>query len=160
MMAAVDTYADLLRLSVASASNDCRLGGHEAPPAIVSMFLGDEINHILESLVANKKYVKKHSSQIEHGIKFMPNLISDSSDRNRTSPFAFTGSKFEFRMPGSSLNIACVNMILNTAVADAINNAITLLGTNPTEQKIKQVIKLLYAKHKRILFSGNGYSKE
>lgn len=158
VMSAVDNYADLLRMSVASASNDCRLGGNEAPPAIVSMFLGDEITAILEHISSNKNY-KNISHKIEHGIKFITSFEGDSSDRNRTSPFAFTGTKFEFRMPGSSLNVACVNFVLNTAVADAIANAIDMLHGELNESKLKSVIKKIFEKHKRILFGGNGYSQ-
>lgn len=159
VMAAVDNYADLLRMSVASASNDHRLGGNEAPPAIVSMFLGNEITSILEHLASNKQYKVNELHQIKHGIKYITSFDNDSSDRNRTSPFAFTGTKFEFRMPGSLLNIACVNFVLNTAVANEIDNAIKLLNKNPSESKIKLVIKELFNKHKRILFGGNGYSQ-
>lgn len=159
VMSAVDDYADLLRISVASASNDHRLGGNEAPPAIVSMFLGDEVTKVLQHLISNTLFKKNDSHKIEHGVKFITSFDGDTSDRNRTSPFAFTGTKFEFRMPGSSLNIACVNFILNTAVANAIAEAIKMLGNNPNEAKIKSVITAIFNKHKRILFGGNGYSK-
>jgi glutamine synthetase len=158
-MSAVDNYADLLRLSVASASNDRRLGGNEAPPAIVSMFLGNEVTAILEHLVSNQNYKINDAHKIEHGVKFITSFDGDTSDRNRTSPFAFTGTKFEFRMPGSLLNISCVNFVLNTAVANAIDNAIQMLDKNPSEMKIKSVIKQIFNKHKRILFGGNGYSQ-
>jgi glutamine synthetase len=159
-MAGVDDYVDLLRLSVASASNDHRLGGNEAPPAIVSIFLGDRITKILENFSTHKQQKNVVNKQIASGVKFINDIESDNSDRNRTSPFAFTGAKFEFRMPGSSLNIACVNFVLNTIVAEAIDETIKLLGKNPGEEKIKSIIATIYKKHKRILFGGNGYSEE
>ena len=118
VMAAVDDHQDLLRLSVASAGNDHRLGANEAPPAIISMYLGDELTDILDAMAEDRSYQKKKATAMNMGIDVIPAFMKDTTDRNRTSPFAFTGNKFEFRMPGSSFNIACTNIMLNTAVAD------------------------------------------
>jgi glutamine synthetase len=159
-MTGVNEHADLLRLSVASAGNDHRLGGNEAPPAIISIFLGEEISSILEAMASNKAYTQKVSNLTEHGVKFVPNFTGDRSDRNRTSPFAFTGTKFEFRMPGSSTNISCANIMLNTAVADVIKRTCDALEKNPSDEKIKAMIVKLYTENKQILFDGNGYSAE
>jgi glutamine synthetase len=160
VIAGVDEYADLLRLSVATASNDHRLGGNEAPPAIISIFLGEEISSILEAMITHKDYTRKNSALAKHGVKFVADFTGDRSDRNRTSPFAFTGTKFEFRMPGSSMNISCANIMLNTAVADVIQRTCDALEKTPSQENIKSMIAKLYTEHKRILFDGNGYSAE
>lgn len=117
---AVDDYQDLLRISVASAGNDHRLGANEAPPAIVSMYVGDELQAVIDCLVVSKPCQPNAPTVLDTGAVVLPNLPKDTSDRNRTSPFAFTGNKFEFRMPGSSFNIACTNVMLNTAVAESL----------------------------------------
>jgi glutamine synthetase len=158
LMSAVDLHQDILRISVASPGNEHRLGANEAPPAIISMFLGEHISSILESF-PNFNTSKK-VALTSRNIKFIANFDSDTSDRNRTSPFAFTGNKFEFRMPGSSINLSCVNTMLNTAFADVLMNVCDELDNNHSETNIKKLITTLYKKHKRILFSGNGYSKE
>jgi glutamine synthetase len=162
LIAAVDNYQDLLRISVANAGNEHRLGGNEAPPAIVTMFLGDHITEILEALADAKVYYKKETKSTSHGVKFVANFDNDASDRNRTSPLAFTGNKFEFRMPGSSMNLSCVNIMLNTAFADTLQQVCDELEkvNKPNLQKaIENKIIELFKKHRRILFSGNGYSQ-
>ena len=159
---AVDEYQDLLRISVASAGNDHRLGANEAPPAIVSIFVGDELESVIESIIEDKMISKNSlSSHLDIGTSVLPKLARDNSDRNRTSPFAFTGNKFEFRMPGSSFNIACTNVMLNTAVADALKDfSDELEGSEDFNSSLKKLIKRELKKHRRILFNGNGYSKE
>ena len=159
---AVDEYQDLLRISVASAGNDHRLGANEAPPAIVSIFVGDELESVIESIIEDKMITKNSlSSHLDIGTSVLPKLARDNSDRNRTSPFAFTGNKFEFRMPGSSFNIACTNVMLNTAVADALKDfSDELEGSEDFNSSLKKLIKRELKKHRRILFNGNGYSKE
>ena len=159
---AVDEYQDLLRISVASAGNDHRLGANEAPPAIVSIFVGDELESVIESIVDSKPYKGKvSSSRLDIGSSVLPKLARDNSDRNRTSPFAFTGNKFEFRMPGSSFNIACTNVMLNTAVADVLKEFCDELeGTDDFNAALNVLIKRELGAHRRILFNGNGYSKE
>lgn len=158
---AVDEYQDLLRLSVASAGNDHRLGANEAPPAIVSMYLGDELTAIVDSLISGEKYNKKSKKSMKLGVDALPVLPKDTSDRNRTSPFAFTGNKFEFRMLGSSFSIAGPNIILNSIVADELEQFADVLekATNFEEALNKLVVSTL-KEHKRILFSGNNYSDE
>lgn len=158
---AVDVHQDLLRLSIATPSNDLRLGGHEAPPAILSMFLGTELVDILDSISHNHKYTQKCASSVNTGTSALPSFAADSNDRNRTSPFAFTGNKFEFRMPGSSVNISSANVMLNTAIGSIIDEVCSVLenSTNLNED-IKQQITCLYNQHNRILFNGNNYSKE
>ncbi|MDR2369114.1 MAG: glutamine synthetase III [Mycoplasmataceae bacterium] len=161
LMAAVDNHQDLLRISVATAGNEHRLGGNEAPPAIVTMFLGDQITEILEAMADAKVYYKKEPKTTAHGVKFVANFNSDSSDRNRTSPLAFTGNKFEFRMPGSSMNLSCVNIMLNTAFADTLQQVCDELEqeSKPNiKAAIKRKIIALFKEHRRILFNGNGYS--
>jgi glutamine synthetase len=159
IMAAVDTHQDLLRISVATAGNEHRLGGNEAPPGIVTMFLGKQITEILESLSDAKSYSKQAIRSTSHGVKFIANFDNDTSDRNRTSPMAFTGNKFEFRMPGSSMNLSGVNIALNTALADVLENVCTEIEqSNDKEQAIKLAIATIFKKHHRILFNGNGYS--
>ncbi|MCI5745154.1 MAG: glutamine synthetase type III, partial [Erysipelotrichaceae bacterium] len=156
---AVDLHSDLLRLSIASASNDNRLGANEAPPAIVSIFLGDELTSILSSIESGKDYHAHIKEKIKLHVPFIPELIKDTSDRNRTSPFAFTGNKFEFRMVGSMQSIATPNMVLNTIVASVLDEFATILehSSNVTEAALN-IIKEEYGKHKRVVYNGNGYS--
>ena len=159
---AVDDYQDLLRISVASAGNDHRLGANEAPPAIVSIFVGDELESVIESIIEGRPFEgKSASSRLDIGTSVLPKLARDNSDRNRTSPFAFTGNKFEFRMPGSSFNIACTNVMLNTAVAEALRVFCDELECSADfNASLNTLIKRELEKHRRILFNGNGYSKE
>jgi glutamine synthetase len=158
-MAAVDKHQDLLRISVATAGNEHRLGGNEAPPAIVTMFIGNQIMEILESLSGAKVYQKKAVRVSSHGVRFVANFDNDASDRNRTSPFAFTGNKFEFRMPGSSMNLSGVNVVINTIVADTLMEVCDEIEKADDKQKaIIKKIEELFKKHNRILFNGNGYS--
>ncbi len=162
IIAAVDEYQDLLRISVASAGNDHRLGANEAPPAIVSIFVGEELDDVISSIVGDKTVATgKTSGHIDIGTSVLPKLSKDNSDRNRTSPFAFTGNKFEFRMPGSSFNIACTNVMLNTAVADFLERFCTELEeAHDFKQALNKLVKRELIAHRRILFNGNGYSKE
>lgn len=158
---AVDEYQDLLRLSVASAGNDHRLGANEAPPAIISMFLGDELTEILDSIESDSEYLNKASVRMEMGTVVLPNIKKDTTDRNRTSPFAFTGNKFEFRMLGSALNIACPNIMLNTIVAEELSQfADELENAEDVRKAVLDLIKRVYAEHKRIIFNGNNYADE
>lgn len=158
---AVDEYQDLLRISVASASNDHRLGANEAPPAIVSIFLGDELTEVFEALETGTKYQEKGKSQMRIGVTVLPHIPKDSTDRNRTSPFAFTGNKFEFRMLGSTLSIAGPNFILNAIVAEALSEfADHLEGSEDFQKDLNELIQTTIIKHKRILFNGNNYSEE
>ena len=160
---AVDEYADLLRISVASAGNDHRLGANEAPPAIVSIFLGDELTEVLNS-IENDTFFSSHGAvQMDIGARVLPHFIKDNTDRNRTSPFAFTGNKFEFRMLGSSASVANPNIILNTAVAEALRQFSEQLEKVPAENLEKSIHDLLKENiiaHKRVIFNGNGYSDE
>ena len=157
---AVDEYQDLLRISVASAGNDRRLGGHEAPPAIVSIFLGEELTEILESIENDETYGAKEKALMRIGVHTMPKFPKDTTDRNRTSPFAFTGNKFEFRMLGSSFSIAGPNTVLNTAVADVLSQfADELEGEGDFNDKLHELIKKTIKEHKRIIFNGNGYDE-
>ena len=153
----VDEYQDLMRVSVASAGNDHRLGGNEAPPAILSIFLGDELEEILESIEKGEEYSKKDIDKMKLGAKVIPEFKKDNTDRNRTSPFAFTGNKFEFRMLGSNDSVACPNIMLNTIVADELMQFAQQLenGIKPIEI-IREVVK----EHKRIIFNGNNYTDE
>jgi len=161
VLKALDEYAGLLRVSVAIAGNDHRLGGHEAPPAIVSIFLGDELETVLETLAAGKTSLDNTRTIIETGVDTLPKLKKDTTDRNRTSPFAFTGNRFEFRMPGSSQSVSTTNIILNSIVADALSDfADELEKADNVEEKILELIVDTYNKHKRIIFNGNGYSEE
>ncbi len=158
---AVDEYQDLLRLSAASAGNDCRLGGHEAPPAIVSIFLGDELTEILEAVSHNATYRGKKKSNLQIGVSMLPSFPRDTTDRNRTSPLAFTGNKFEFRMLGSSFSIACTNYIMNTIVAESLAQfADVLESTDNFNATLTELIAKTYKKHKRIIYNGNSYSNE
>ena len=158
---AVDEYQDLLRISVAGAGNDHRLGGDEAPPAIISIYLGEELEAILNSIESGEEYFAKKRKQLKTGVAVLPPIRKDATDRNRTSPFAFTGNKFEFRMVGSSTNIACPNFILNTIVAEELSLfADRLENAKDLHAELNALLKETITNHKRILFSGNNYSKE
>ena len=160
---AVDEYADLMRVSATSAGNDHRLGGNEAPPAIVSIFLGDELTAVLESIENDTFLGKQKKVQLDIGAHVLPHFVKDTTDRNRTSPFAFTGNKFEFRMLGSAASVANPNVVLNTAVAEALSQFYTELeGTKPEdmEQAVHELIKRAIRKHKKVIFNGNGYTDE
>ena len=158
---AVDDYQDLLRVSVASAGNDHRLGAGEAPPAVISMFLGDELDEILESIVNDSAYDAKEKVQLRVGVHVLPRFAKDATDRNRTSPFAFTGNKFEFRMLGSAKSIASANIVLNTAVAESLRSyADRLENVDNFEDALHELIKKTIKDHKRIIFNGNGYDDE
>ena len=160
VLQAVDDYQDMLRLSVTSASNDHRLGASEAPPAIVSMYVGDELEEILSCIEKNEPYGGKEKEVIRVGVHVMPKLPKDTTDRNRTSPFAFTGNKFEFRMPGASASISGPNVVLNTAVAESLRQyADALEGSEDFENDLHRLIHDVIAAHKRILFNGNGYDE-
>lgn len=155
---AVDEYQGMLRLSVATAGNDHRLGSHEAPPAVISMFLGDELTALLDSIEQDKAYDAREKVQMKIGVHVLPRFPKDTTDRNRTSPFAFTGNKFEFRMPGSSLSVAGPNIVLNTAVADVLSRfASRLEQASDFETELHNLIKETVKEHKRIIFNGNGY---
>ena len=155
---AVDDYQDLLRLSVATAGNDHRLGANEAPPAVVSMFLGDELNAVLEAIENNTPYAGAEKMQMKLGVDVLPKFNRDTTDRNRTSPFAFTGNKFEFRMLGSSNSIACANIMLNSAVAESLKiYADRLEKAEHFEDALHEMIRKTIKDHKHIIFNGNGY---
>ena len=155
---AVDDYQDLLRISIASAGNDHRLGAQEAPPAVVSMFLGEELTAILEALENDEAYGSKEKQLLKVGVHVLPRFAKDTTDRNRTSPFAFTGNKFEFRMLGSSASVAGPNTTLNTAVAEVLSQfADELENAEDFESAIQALIKRVIKEHKRIIFNGNGY---
>ncbi len=155
---AVDDYQDLLRISVATAGNDHRLGANEAPPAVISIFLGDELNGVLEAIENDTPYEGAQKTQMKLGVNVLPKFNRDTTDRNRTSPFAFTGNKFEFRMLGSSNSIACANIMLNAAVAESLKiYADRLEGEEDFETKLHEMIKKTIKDHKRIIFNGNGY---
>lgn len=155
---AVDEHQDLLRLSVASAGNDHRLGANEAPPAIISIFLGDQLTNILQAIENDDSYTEDANDRMRVGIDILPKIKKDSTDRNRTSPFAFTGNRFEFRMPGSSASIAGCNIMLNTAVADVFSEMADILEkADDFDATLHNLIKETYKKHKRIIFNGNGY---
>ncbi|WP_294439013.1 glutamine synthetase III [uncultured Slackia sp.] len=160
---AVDDYQDLLRMSVASCSNDHRLGANEAPPAIVSIFLGDELSAIIDALAEGHEASHASRASLDFGVDVLPNLERDTTDRNRTSPFAVTGNKFEFRMPGSSVNVSDANTMLDTAVAKSLKNFADAMETRGEEDfrtAAVSYIKRVLSEHKRILFSGDGYSEE
>lgn len=158
---ALDVYGDMLRVTVATAGNDHRLGANEAPPAIVSMFLGNEISDVLSAVLADKTEVSKVKGVLETGVESLPTLYKDTTDRNRTSPFAFTGNKFEFRMPGSSQSIAGINIVINASVAKILGEfADALEGSKDIEKDARKLIKDTVAAHKRIIFNGNNYADE
>ena len=160
---AVDEYADLLRISVASPGNDHRLGANEAPPAIVSIFLGDELTEILKAIENDEYFTNQRAIQMDIGAKVLPHFVKDNTDRNRTSPFAFTGNKFEFRMLGSAASVANPNIVLNTAVAEVLRQFQKKLEKVPEENMEKAVhdlLKTTIREHKRIIFNGNGYTDE
>ncbi len=158
---AVDDYQDLLRVSVASAGNDHRLGANEAPPAIVSMFLGDELTGILESMAAGKRARNTSKTNMELGVHVLPSFSKDTTDRNRTSPFAFTGNKFEFRMLGSSFSVAGPNIVMNTIVAKALREFRGVLeGSEDMEAAVLDLVRDTYNEHRRIVFNGNNYAPE
>ena len=160
---AVDDYADLLRISVASAGNDHRLGANEAPPAVVSIFLGDELTEVLKAIEKDEFFTGHGAVQMDIGAKVLPHFVKDNTDRNRTSPFAFTGNKFEFRMLGSSSSVANPNIILNTAVAESLSQFYKKLKDVPAEEMDKAIHELLkqtITDHKRVIFNGNGYTDE
>ncbi len=159
VIAAVDTYQDLLRISISTAGNDHRLGAAEAPPAIVSMFLGDELTGILEAVKNGTHYDEHKKQRLNSGVAAVPDFAKDTTDRNRTSPFAFTGNKFEFRMLGSAISIACPNIIINTAVADKLMEfADRLEGAKDFEGELSALLRETLEKHGRIIFNGDGYS--
>ncbi|MCI6302919.1 MAG: glutamine synthetase III [Blautia sp.] len=160
---AVDEYADVLRISVASAGNDHRLGANEAPPAVVSVFLGDELTEVLKSIENDEYFAGSRAVQMDIGAKVLPHFVKDNTDRNRTSPFAFTGNKFEFRMLGSEASVANPNIILNTAVAECVHQFAEQLKDVPEdkmEDAIHELIKNTIIDHKRVIFNGNGYTDE
>ena len=155
---AVDDYQDLLRISAATASNDHRLGSNEAPPAVISMFLGDELTSIIEALETNSHYDPMEKTQLKLGVDALPPLPKDNTDRNRTSPFAFTGNKFEFRMVGSSNSISDCNTFLNTAVAESLRQYADILeNAEDFEKAFDELIRKTIREHKRIIFNGNNY---
>jgi len=155
---AVDDYQDLLRVSVASAGNDHRLGANEAPPAIVSIFLGEELSAILEAIDSGSAYGAREKKQMKIGVHVIPHFPKDTTDRNRTSPFAFTGNKFELRMLGSSQSVSDANMVLNTAVAESLRKYADILEpVGDLQTAIHELIKSVVHEHKRIIFNGNGY---
>ena len=160
---AVDDYADLMRLSVASAGNDHRLGANEAPPAIISIFLGDELTAVIDSIENDKFFDKGDAVAMDTGASVLPHFAKDTTDRNRTSPFAFTGNKFEFRSLGSSLSVAGPNVVLNTAVAEVLrqfNEKLAGVAPEDFDKAVHALIKDTLAAHKRVIFNGNGYSDE
>ena len=158
VIAAVDKYAKLMRISVASAGNDHRLGANEAPPAIVSVFLGDELERIVSDIIAGQETEGAGASKLQLGVTTLPVFPKDNTDRNRTSPFAFTGNRFEFRMPGSSQNLGCINMMLNTAVADVFRSyADELEKAEDFNKALNELVKRELTAHQRVIFNGNGY---
>ena len=158
---AVHEYQDLLRISVASAGNDHRLGANEAPPAIISMYLGDDLGELVDSIINDREYVSKGKQKMRTGVDVLPDFMKDTSDRNRTSPFAFTGNKFEFRALGSSLNIACPNYMLNTMVAEELSEFYDELnGAEDLDAAIKALVKKVFTEHQNIIFNGNNYAPE
>ena len=158
---AVHEYQDLLRITVASAGNDHRLGANEAPPAIISMYLGDDLGALVDSIINDTEYVSKGKVKMQTGVDVLPDFMKDNSDRNRTSPFAFTGNKFEFRALGSSLNIACPNYILNTMVAEELSQFYAeLKEADDLDSAVKALIKKTFIEHQAIIFNGNNYAPE
>ena len=157
---AVDEYQDLLRISVASAGNDFRLGANEAPPAIISIFVGDELQAVLDAIETGKPLASKKDGSLKIGADVLPKLPKDSTDRNRTSPFAFTGNKFEFRALGSSESISCANIMLNTAVAEELKEFADILEKSKNfKEDLHELVKKTIIDHKRIIFNGNGYDE-
>ena len=158
---AVHEYQDLLRITVASAGNDHRLGANEAPPAIISMYLGDDLGELVDSIINDREYVSKGKQKMRTGVDVLPDFMKDTSDRNRTSPFAFTGNKFEFRALGSSLNIACPNYMLNTMVAEELSEFYDeLRDADDMDAAIKALVKKVFTEHQNIIFNGNNYAPE
>ena len=160
---AVDVYGDLLRVSVATAGNDHRLGGNEAPPAIVSMFIGDDLEAVLDIVEKDLESEAKEVQTMKPGAKVLPHFIKDTTDRNRTSPFAFTGNKFEFRMPGSALSVSEPNIVINTAVAEVLGefaDRLEGLSGKALEAEIHLLLKEVLRDHRHIVFNGNGYTSE
>ena len=158
---AVHEYQDLLRITVASAGNDHRLGANEAPPAIMSMYLGDDLGELVDSIINDREYVSKGKQKMRTGVDVLPDFMKDTSDRNRTSPFAFTGNKFEFRALGSSLNIACPNYMLNTMVAEELSEFYDeLKDADDMDAAIKALVKKVFIEHQNIIFNGNNYAPE
>ena len=160
---AVDDYQELLRMTVASAGNDHRLGANEAPPAIISIFLGDELDSIVSALISGKEYEGTAKTMMDLGVDVLPNFMKDSTDRNRTSPFAFTGNKFEFRMPGSAMNLSDANTVLNTAMAKSLKefaDAMEGLEGEEFQEAAFAYVKKTLTDHQRIIFNGNGYAHE
>ena len=158
---AVHEYQDLLRITVASAGNDHRLGANEAPPAIISMYLGDDLGELVDSIINDREYVSKGKQKMRTGVDVLPDFMKDTSDRNRTSPFAFTGNKFEFRALGSSLNIACPNYMLNTMVAEELSEFYDeLKDADNMDAAIKALVKKVFTEHQNIIFNGNNYAPE
>ena len=156
---AVDDYQDLLRISVASASNDHRLGKNEAPPAIISIFLGDDLTGVLKAIANDDEDYESHKEKILLGSEVLPSLVKDNTDRNRTSPFAYTGNKFEFRMPGSNKGVSDANTVLNTAVAESLKTFSEILEkSDDLDKTIHSIVKYTIKAHQKILFSGNGYN--
>lgn len=166
LIQAIDEYADLIRVSVSSAGNDHRLGGNEAPPAIVSMFLGDELSSIISAIKDGSQYEKIESSYMKSGLNVLHDFKKDTSDRNRTAPIAFTGNKFEFRMPGSNMSLSGINIVINTAMADVLSRfadefeTLNSLDKSEFENKVLEILKEKLDAHSRIIFDGNCYSKE
>ena len=163
LIAAVDEHADLLRAAVASAGNDHRLGANEAPPAVISIFLGDDLAAVVSGLINHTEISSHDREEIDLGVPQLPNLFRDSTDRNRTSPFAFTGNKFEFRMCGSQQNVSDANMVLNVAVAEQFDRFANDLGNVPEDEFVKQTlhwVRRTLREHQRVVFEGNGYSDE
>ena len=158
---AAHEYQDLLRITVASAGNDHRLGANEAPPAIISMYLGDDLGELVDSIINDREYVSKGKQKMKTGVDVLPDFMKDTSDRNRTSPFAFTGNKFEFRALGSSLNIACPNYMLNTMVAEELSEFYDeLKDADDMDAAIKALVKKVFTEHQNIIFNGNNYAPE
>ena len=158
---AVHEYQDLLRIPVAAAGNDHRLGANEAPPAIISMYLGDDLGELVDSIINDREYVSKGKQKMRTGVDVLPDFMKDTSDRNRTSPFAFTGNKFEFRALGSSLNIACPNYMLNTMVAEELSEFYDeLKDADDMDAAIKALVKKVFTEHQNIIFNGNNYAPE
>ena len=158
---AVDEYQDLLRATVASAGNDHRLGAHEAPPAIISMYLGDDLGEMVDSIINGEEYVSHGKEQMRTGVDVLPDFKKDTSDRNRTSPFAFTGNKFEFRALGSALNIGCPNYMLNTMVAEELSQFyVELKNADDVNKAVRSLVKNVLTEHRRIIFNGDNYTDE